>query len=93
MFDNIQEIIERYIIPCNKHLLGAVEHPKFKIFENQQELEAALREEKAQDQNRIPYKLTILPEYPQYIVLAYIPRQTMTKEYIKVSSQKVLVFD
>ena len=47
MFDNIQEIIERYIIPCNKHLLGAVEHPKFKIFENQKELEAALREEKA----------------------------------------------
>jgi hypothetical protein len=25
-FDNLQEIIERYIVPCNKHLQLAVEH-------------------------------------------------------------------
>ena len=34
MFDNLQEIIERYIFPCNKHLSGAVEHPKFKAFDS-----------------------------------------------------------
>lgn len=44
-----------------------------------------LKEEKTQDSQRIPYKITVLPQYPQYIVLGYIPKQLMVKEYIKVS--------
>ena len=43
-----------------------------------------MKEEKAQDPNRIPYKFTILPDYPQHIVLGYIPKTILVKEYIKV---------
>lgn len=34
--------------------------------------------------NRIPYRFSILPLYPQHIVLAYIPREKVIKEFIKV---------
>ena len=44
-----------------------------------------LKEEKAQDSNRIPYKFTVLPDYPQHLVLGYIPKLILVKEYIKVS--------
>jgi hypothetical protein len=75
-FDNLQEIIERYITPC---------HMKFRNCDTQQELEAVLKEEKQSDANKIPYRLTILQDYPQHIVLGYMPRETLKKAYIKVS--------
>jgi hypothetical protein len=33
----------------------------------------------------IPYKFTILPEYPQYLVLGYIPKDKLIKEFVKVN--------
>ena len=61
VFDNLQEIVERYIIPCNRQLREACSHPKFKQCDTQEELDKVLKEEKNADPNRIPYKLTILP--------------------------------
>jgi hypothetical protein len=30
VFDNLQEIVERYILPCNRHLREVCSHAKFK---------------------------------------------------------------
>jgi len=85
VFENLQEIIDRYIMPCNRHVREVCSHPKFIICDSSEELERILREEKTIEQNRIPYRLTILPNYPQHIVLGYIPKINMIKEFIKVS--------
>jgi hypothetical protein len=49
-----------------------------------EDLENILKKEKAQDPNRIPYKLAVFPCYPQHIVLGYIPKNALVKEFIKV---------
>lgn len=72
-------------MPCNKFMREASGNVKFKEFESAEELEAHLKQEKAADPNRIPYKMTVLPQYPQHIVIGYIPKNFLVKEYIKVS--------
>ena len=64
LFENLQEIVERYIQPANKFLRDAMSHPKFISCATGEELDAMLKEEKSQDPNRIPYKFTVLPDYP-----------------------------
>ena len=46
VFDNLQEIVERYITPCNRVLREVTNHPKFLNCNNEEELAAALRKEK-----------------------------------------------
>jgi transcription elongation factor SPT6 len=64
VFDNLQEIVERYIQPCNKLLREVVNHPKFLSCNNEEELAAALKQEKADDAQRIPYRFCVLETYP-----------------------------
>jgi transcription elongation factor SPT6 len=85
LFENLQEIVERYIQPSNKFLRDAMQHPKFVNCTTGEELDTVLKEEKGQDPNRIPYKFTVLPDYPQHLVLGYIPKLILVKEYIKVT--------
>lgn len=83
-FENLREIVERYIIPCNRLVREVVNHPKFSDAETWEELESRLKDEKKADPTKIPYKLAVLPCYPQHVVLAYVPREKVVKEYIKV---------
>ena len=57
---------------------------KCKVIE---ELQNELEEEKAEESAKVPYKFTVLETYPQYVVLGYIPRNTMIKELIKVKAR------
>lgn len=84
-FENLQEIIDRYIMPCNRNVKEACMHIKFLHCNNVEELDKNLRDEKAADAARIPYKITILSEYPQHLVLGYLPKNQLIKEYIRVS--------
>lgn len=85
VFDNLQEIVDRYIIPCNRALRDVINHPKFLVCDTEEQLTEALRKEKADDANRIPYRFAILPTYPQHVVLAYIAKaEKVEKEFIKV---------
>lgn len=61
VFENLQEIVERYIMPCNRLVRDACGHIKFKECDTQEELEQVLKDEKASDSNRIPYRITVLP--------------------------------
>ena len=45
-----------------------------------------LKTEKSADPSKIPYRFTILKDYPQHVVLGYIARQEkVDKEFIKVN--------
>jgi hypothetical protein len=46
IFENLQEIIERYIMPCNRNTREATNHMKFRHCDTQEELENTLKEEK-----------------------------------------------
>ena len=63
-FDNLVEIIERYIQPCNKCLREAICHNKFKECISVADLEETVKREKDGDATRIPYRFTILDMYP-----------------------------
>ena len=84
VYENLQEIVERYIIPCNRSLREVTQHPKFQACKNIEELQKNLENEKNEDNSRIPYRFTVLDKYPQYVILAYIPKKDLVKEYIKV---------
>lgn len=92
-FDNLQEIVERYINPVNRLVVEANKHMKFSECESIQKLEDILMSEKQAESSRIPYRFTILPEYPQYLVLGYIPRNMLKKEYIKVKPRGYVFHD
>jgi hypothetical protein len=62
----------------------AFKHSKFLFADTPAKFEEMLMQEKTSEPNRIPYRLTILPDYPQYIMLGYIPKQLLKREFIKV---------
>jgi hypothetical protein len=49
-------------------------HPKFYSAQNFNELEKFLKEEKQKAPQMIVYRFSIVPEYPQFVILAYIPK-------------------
>jgi len=83
-FESLREIVERYIIPCNRLVREVVGHQKFSDAKTFEDLEARLKEEKKEDPLRIPYRFAILPIYPQHVVLSYVPKDKVLKEFIKV---------
>jgi transcription elongation factor SPT6 len=83
-YENLQEIVERYITPCNRSLREVTQHPKFLRCQNLEELQKTVEQEKEEDASRIPYKFTVLDKYPQYIIMAYIPKKELVREFIKV---------
>lgn len=86
IYESLQEIIERYVVPVATLTKDAINHKKFlDTTESGLELlEGTVRAEKQAAPSTIPYYYAVLPNYPQYIVLCYIPRKTLIKEYIKV---------
>jgi len=83
-YENLREIVERYIIPCNRLVRDVIGHAKWSDLDKWEEFEESLKSEKASDKTRIPYRFAILPQYPQHVVLAYVPREKVVKEFIKV---------
>lgn len=83
-FENLREIVERYIIPCNRLVREVKQSVKWCDADCWEDLEQRLKEEKNTDKGRIPYRFAILPQYQQHIVLAYVPKNEVVKEFIKV---------
>jgi len=83
-FDSLREIVERYIIPCNRLVREVIGHTKFSDADDFDDMEERLKEEKKEAPQRIPYRFAILPQYPQHIVLGYVPKEKVNKEFIKV---------
>ncbi len=87
-YDSLEEIKVRFVKECSKRVVEMSEHPKFKKCNNIDDLKTYLEQEKEKSPALIPYKFTILPDYPQYIILGYItPTKKFIKEFIKVKSR------
>lgn len=84
IYESLDEIIERYIKPCN-HLINQIrDHKKF-LEATLEYVKETLVEEKKNDQNFIPYYMSFISEAPQYLILSYIPRHyEVMHEYIKI---------
>ena len=83
-FETLQEIQDRYIHACTKKTMDVIRHPKFAECSSMKDLEELLRNEKAKIPNIIPYRFSILTDYPQFVVLAYMPKAKVIREYFKV---------
>lgn len=83
-YDNLQEIVERYIVPCNRLLREVTQHGKFVKCTNYEDLKKSVENEKQNEPQRIPYHFSVLPKYPQYVILCYIPKREIVREFIKV---------
>ena len=86
IYDSLQEVLDRYVGPCEKLTKEAIAHPKFvdTISGGVKMIETKLTTEKRAMPSSIPYYFTIRPEYPQYFTLYYMPREEITIEFIKV---------
>ena len=86
IFDSLDEIIERYIMPLLKHIDEIKKDIKFKHCNSEFELGEFILQAKRERGGYIHYFFTFLKDYPQYLVLAYNPkRDNIIKEFIKVN--------
>ena len=83
-YSSLNEIIERYVNACANLVRNAIQNRKFINCEKVSEFENKLKEEKQKSSSIINYHFTILPEFPSYIVLGYVPKVNPVLEYIKV---------
>jgi transcription elongation factor SPT6 len=94
VYSSLNEIVERYIKPCERLVRSAISSRKFCQFENSEELEKRLRDDKGRDNSIIPYLFTILPEAPGYIIMGYAPSPNQAKkEYIRVKPAGLFFHD
>ena len=56
LFESLDEIIEQYVDPCNEVLYNAKIHPKYVSKCTLEELETIVKDLKAQDKAKIPYR-------------------------------------
>jgi len=92
-YESLDEIIERYIKPCN-NLVGQIrENKKFMDYPIDR-VKETLIEEKKNDSSLIPYYISFTPEVPQYLILSYIPKHFDIKhEYIKIKPEALHFHD
>jgi transcription elongation factor SPT6 len=89
-YESLDEIIERYIKPCNNIVAMIRDHKKF-MDEPVEFVKNSLIEEKKNDQSFIPYNMSFIPRAPQYLVLSYIPRHFECQhEYIKIKPEGLM---
>ena len=84
IYTSLNEIVVKFLKPCEHNVKDALQHRKFIECDNKFDVEKKLKNEKAKDNSIIHYYLTILREFPQYILLTYIPKHDVVMEYIKV---------
>jgi hypothetical protein len=84
-FSGLTDIQERFILPCNKLVKEIMASPKFLDgAESIEKIREVLELEKKDNSGVIPYRFAILDSYPQHIVLCYIPKASLVREFIKI---------
>ena len=90
IYESLDEIIERYIKPCNALVVQIREHKKF-MDEEIEYVKQTLIDEKKNEPTLIPYYISFSNQTPQCLVLSYIPKHYDTKhEYIKIKPDGLL---
>jgi len=90
IYESLDEIIERYIKPCNALVVQIREHKKF-MDEEIEYVKQTLIDEKKNEPTLIPYYISFSNQTPQCLVLSYIPKHYDSKhEYIKIKPDGLL---
>ena len=84
VYGSLNEICNRYVKPCERFVKDVINSRKFYDCDTKNDIINKLRQDKQNDPSIIHYLFAILPEFPQYIILAYIPKVELIFEYIKV---------
>ena len=87
IYKSFKDIITKYVEPCNNFVKECISHRKFYPVERLASLEVKLIEEKRNNPKMIQYNITILTDYPQHILLVYIPYDKVLKELIFVNNK------
>ena len=96
MFESLKEIEQKYIRELNKRIADITKSPKFIKVSDEKELDDILVKRKISKPKSIPYGFTILPQYPQHAVFAYIPSKNVEKvrkEFCKIKSNGFFFHD
>jgi len=82
-YDDLDEIYSRLLEPLIDNMREVV---KFRHYmdDSLDAVERAIKEEKAAEPSRIPYKISLSPKYPEHLLLCYMPTKKLIKEYVKV---------
>ena len=84
IYSTLNEIIERFVIPCSILTRQASEHRKFLNMDNIFDFEKKLKDDKEKNKEIINYNFTIVKNFPGYLLLGYVPKTNVIIEYIKI---------
>lgn len=84
-FEDLDEIIARYIDPLYMHLEDAVMYPKYISAKTEEQVEDHLRKCKEMDPKRIAYCISISHKYPGNLLFSFLPRERVHHEYIALT--------
>ncbi|KAG8224517.1 hypothetical protein J437_LFUL004208 [Ladona fulva] len=88
-FEDLDEIIARYVNPMAAHVRDAL---SFRYYRetgggNRDKAEEYLKEEKKKNMSKIHYLISASQEYPGKFLLSYLPRLKIRHEYITVTPE------
>ena len=87
-YDGLNEIIDKYISPCNQLMQQTISERKFIKTTDQEYIKNLLIEDKTNNPQHIPYYFSCSEQFPQYLVLQYIAKNLdISKELVKIKPQ------
>jgi len=90
-YDSLAEIETRYVRECLWWVFEAKNHHKFRESLSLTELEESLKLDLDKTPTVIPYKFTILIEYPGFLILGYLTPTKICKRICKSKTKGLLI--
>ncbi|XP_063383869.1 transcription elongation factor SPT6 [Cydia fagiglandana] len=85
-FEDLDEIIARYVTPMAGHARDLISYKYYKPLGGMRDkAEEILKEEKAKNPNKIHYVISAAKNHPGRFLLSYLPRARCTHEYVSVT--------
>ncbi|CAK1551238.1 unnamed protein product [Leptosia nina] len=85
-FEDLDEIIARYVTPMAGHARDLIAYKYYKPLGGMRDkAEEWLKEEKAKNANKIHYIISAAKNHPGRFLLSYLPRNKCTHEYVSVT--------
>ncbi|RVE50918.1 hypothetical protein evm_004485 [Chilo suppressalis] len=85
-FEDLDEIIARYVTPMAGHARDLISYKYYKPLGGMRDkAEEVLKEEKAKNPNKIHYVISAAKNHPGRFLLSYLPRSRCTHEYVSVT--------
>ncbi|XP_038220585.1 transcription elongation factor SPT6 isoform X2 [Zerene cesonia] len=85
-FEDLDEIIARYVTPMAGHARDLIAYKYYKPLGGMRDkAEELLKEEKSKNANKIHYVISAAKNHPGRFLLSYLPRNKCTHEYVSVT--------